>query len=1081
MANVGTAYVTILPEVRSFGRQLTTQVVPPSDAAGSESGRRFGSGFARSVGGMLKTGVVAGVTGALAGIGAGAVWGVKIASQNEQAQISFTTMLGSAEKAGKFLTDLQNFAAKTPFEFPELQTAASSLVSVGVSADKVVPIMTSLGNATAGMGTGSEGIKRATVALQQMNAAQRISGDDLNQLRNAGIPVYDLLSKATGKSTQEVVKMAQAGKLGKTELDALMKALESGKGLERFSGLMDAQSASLAGMWSTFKDTFGQGLARAVQPAIPIIKNVLGQATVASQAFFDGLQGKATQGASGVVKALSKFGLGVRAMVQAFKDGDVTSDGFVGKMQKIGLVARGVYDKLKAFFSGGFKTGDTGAALGSLGDSFQKIMPAIQDLIGQLPSLSDVLSVGATMFGFLADHIGLVEKAMPAIVAGFVLYKASQLAANVALTASIPLRMAEVAASFTQSSAMRAHTAALVSNTATITGNTAAENVGLLTRIRGVASMVASKVATIAASAATKAYAAGQWLLNAAMSANPIGLIVIALAAVVGGLIYAYTHSEKFRAIVQAAFTMVKNVATGLLNFFKNNWRTILMFLTGPIGIAVGLIIRYWSQIKNAVMTAVRFVGNLLKNAAIAYLRFQMAVWSAIGKVISFMVSLPGKILGALASLGGRLVGLARSAFGAMKDTATGAVGGLLDYVRGLPGQIISGLGNLAGLLVSAGGDLIRGLIEGIGNMAKAAVDAVKGVASDAIGAAKNLLGISSPSTVFASFGRFVAEGFAKGVKGSAKQAVSAVEKLATLATRIMRENVKGTRKASLATAIAAENKQLQGLISKRLDIANRLKKAQEAITKAPEMRENVASNVLEAGSFTDLGGEVGTIKQHLADVLENTRRFQANIALLKKRGLGDAALSQIIAAGVDEGGATAEGLARASKADLAQINLLEKQLGTAATATGKTASDAMFGVGGAAAKGLIDGLKRSEASIAKQMQNVAAGMKAAIKKALGIRSPSRVFAEYGAAVADGFALGISGGQRAVGAASARLAGAASMNAATSAPRAVASLPGAGTPRAGANIVVNADVRETADVGVLINRLEFESRAGSFG
>ena len=81
------------------------------------------------------------------------------------------------------------------------------------------------------MGTGSEGVKRATIALQQMSAAGRITGEDLNQLRDAGIPVYDLLSSATGKSKEEVVKLAQAGKLGKKELGAMMEALESGKGL----------------------------------------------------------------------------------------------------------------------------------------------------------------------------------------------------------------------------------------------------------------------------------------------------------------------------------------------------------------------------------------------------------------------------------------------------------------------------------------------------------------------------------------------------------------------------------------------------------------------------------------------------------------------------------------------------------------------------------------------------------------------------------------------------------------------------------------------------------------------------------
>lgn len=220
-----------------------------------------------------------GLGGLATGLGAVGVMGLKTAAANEQAEIAFTTMLGSAKKARSFLGELQSFAAKTPFEFPELQTAASSLISAGVNAKKVIPIMTTLGDVTSGMGTGAEGVKRATVALQQMSAAGRITGEDLNQLRDAGIPVYDLLAKATGKSKAEVVKLAQAGKLGKKELGEMMKALETGKGLERFSGLMDKQSHSLAGLASTFKDTFGQNLAKAMEPLIPLIKDGLGKAS----------------------------------------------------------------------------------------------------------------------------------------------------------------------------------------------------------------------------------------------------------------------------------------------------------------------------------------------------------------------------------------------------------------------------------------------------------------------------------------------------------------------------------------------------------------------------------------------------------------------------------------------------------------------------------------------------------------------------------------------------------------------------------------------------------------------------------
>jgi tape measure domain-containing protein len=250
-----------------------------AQAQKDEQGRlgKVSAAYATATGAVGKLGTVGGL--ALAGMGASAVaFGVKTASGNEQATIAFTTMLGSAQKAHALLKQLQQFAATTPFEFPELQTAAANLISVGIDANKVIPIMKTLGDVTSGMGTGAEGIKRAVVALQQMNAAQAIHAQDLNQLRDAGIPVYDLLSAALGKSKAEVVQLAQAGKLGKDALDKMMGALESGKGLERFNGLMQAQSQSLAGLGSNLNDALGQGLAKAITPLIPLMKVGLGGA-----------------------------------------------------------------------------------------------------------------------------------------------------------------------------------------------------------------------------------------------------------------------------------------------------------------------------------------------------------------------------------------------------------------------------------------------------------------------------------------------------------------------------------------------------------------------------------------------------------------------------------------------------------------------------------------------------------------------------------------------------------------------------------------------------------------------------------
>lgn len=121
---------------------------------------------------------------------------------------------------------------------------------------------------------------------------------------------------------------------------------------------------------------------------------------------------------------------------------------------------------------------------------------------------------------------------------------------------------------------------------------------------------------TVAWSAAQKVATAAQWLWNAAMAANPIGLVIVAVAALVAAIIIAYKHSETFRAIVQAAargataaFGWVVEKVKQVIAFIRRNWPMLLAIITGPIGLAVGWVVRNWSRITagaSSVVSGVR-------------------------------------------------------------------------------------------------------------------------------------------------------------------------------------------------------------------------------------------------------------------------------------------------------------------------------------------------------------------------------------------------------------------------------------------------------------------------------------------
>lgn len=155
------------------------------------------------------------------------------------------------------------------------------------------------------------------------------------------------------------------------------------------------------------------------------------------------------------------------------------------------------------------------------------------------------------------------------------------------------------------------------------------------------ASTVAQRAASIAASVASKAYAAAQWVLNAALSANPIGLVILAIVALVAAIVIAYRRSETFRRIVQAAmrgtqiaFGWVLAKVQQLVGWIRSNWPRILQILTGPIGLAVRFILSRWDSIRSGVVSKTQ-------------------------ALIGFVRSIPGRIRSALGNLGGLLRGAA--------------------------------------------------------------------------------------------------------------------------------------------------------------------------------------------------------------------------------------------------------------------------------------------------------------------------------------------------------------------------------------------------------------------------------------
>ena len=198
---------------------------------------------------------LAGIGAAITGIG---VKAVQAAAKLQNVQTAFTNMLGSGEKSTAFVKELQQFAAKTPFEFSQVTEAAQKFLAFGFTAEQVIPTLTAVGDAAAGVGLGAEGINRVTLALGQMAAKSRVQSDEMLQLTEAGIPAWQMLADKIGKSVPEVMDMVSKGSVdAATGISALVEGMNS-----KFGGMMEQQSSTIQGTWSTLMDGLEQSAAQ---------------------------------------------------------------------------------------------------------------------------------------------------------------------------------------------------------------------------------------------------------------------------------------------------------------------------------------------------------------------------------------------------------------------------------------------------------------------------------------------------------------------------------------------------------------------------------------------------------------------------------------------------------------------------------------------------------------------------------------------------------------------------------------------------------------------------------------------------
>jgi tape measure domain-containing protein len=174
------------------------------------------------------------------------------ANNYEQLNIAFTTILKSKAQADELQAKIVELAAKTPYELPQLQETTKKLLAYGFAAKDIIPTLTGIGDIAAGVGL--EKLPQITNALGKMHAANRMMLGDVNSLTKAGINILAELETATGKSGAALRKYISQGNVTyDTAYAALMRIAKTD-----FGGLMEKQSQTVSGLFSTLKDNATQ-------------------------------------------------------------------------------------------------------------------------------------------------------------------------------------------------------------------------------------------------------------------------------------------------------------------------------------------------------------------------------------------------------------------------------------------------------------------------------------------------------------------------------------------------------------------------------------------------------------------------------------------------------------------------------------------------------------------------------------------------------------------------------------------------------------------------------------------------------
>ena len=310
---------------------------------------------------------------------------------------------------------------------------------------------------------------------------------------------------------------------------------------------------------------------------------------------------------------------------------------------------------------------------------------------------------------------------------------------------------------------------------------------------------------------ANEGVTAAQWLLNAAMSANPIGLIIAAVAGLVAGLIYLWNTNEGFRNACINAWNAIKEVAIsvwggicdfftetipnawnslvswfeGIPSWFKSVWDSVLavfqewgtniqLFFNETIPAAIQNVIDWFNQLPYMIGSALGYaLGSIIQWGVDTwnYLVTNVPIW--IENVVKFFSELPGKIWTWLVNTFNNVVNWGSNMLNKAKEVGTNFINNIINWFKQLPGQISSWLSNTIAKVSEFATNLGNKARQAGSNMVNNIINAVKNLPSQMASIGSSIVqGVWNGITSMGSWLTSKVSSFFSGIVDGAKKAL---------------------------------------------------------------------------------------------------------------------------------------------------------------------------------------------------------------------------------------------------------------------------------------------------------------------